>query len=174
MAEPTVFIVDNDEGMRESLRFLLESVGFQVVTYPSAEEFVSHHDPLAPGCLLLDVRMPNMTGLELQEVLEALDVDIPIIMMSAYGDVQTASRAFRRGALEFLEKPFTDQQLLETVNEALAEDRRKREEKQDRQRVRNRIDRLTAREKEVLGYVAEGMQNKAIATKLGRSPKTVA
>ncbi len=173
MKEETVFIVDDDPGMRKSLAFLVESMGLHAETFASAAEFMQRYDPKRLGCLVLDLRMPGTSGVELQEHLATLGVRIPVIMISAYGDVPTAARAMRRGALDFLSKPFSDQEFLDRINEAMEKARQQKRLQHERDRLTARMQRLTRRERQVLEGVVAGKQNKVIAAELGLSPKTV-
>ena len=171
--EATVFVVDDDAAMRESLRFLVESVGLDVETFERAEDFLARYDPELPGCLILDVRMPEVSGLELQERLAEYGSGLPIIMVTGYGDVPMAVRAMRNGAADFIEKPFSDQHLIDRVQEAIARDRLRRTERKGRESVARRVSTLSAREREVLDLVVTGKANKVIAHELGLSPKTI-
>lgn len=171
--DPTVFVVDDDPAMRDSVSFLMSSVGFAVETFESAHDFLARYDRTRPGCLVLDVRMPGMSGLELQERLGADPIAPPIIMVSAYADVPTAVRALKAGATDFLEKPYTDQDLLDRVNVAIARDRAQRREAAECAEVDARIGHLTPRESQVMELVLEGKANKVIADDLGLSHKTV-
>jgi two-component system, LuxR family, response regulator FixJ len=171
--EPTVFVVDDDPAMRDSLRWLLESVGLQVQTYATAAEFLAGRDPAAPGCLVLDVRMPGMSGLDLQEELRRRRTDLPTIVVTGHAEVPMAVRAVKAGAIDFIEKPFSDQLLLDRVRQALEMDRLEREARARREEARRRVGHLTPREREVLDLVVAGRANKEIASVLGLSPKTV-
>ncbi len=171
--EPTVFIVDDDAAIRRSLRFLIESVGLKAEAYSSAEEFLDACDPQRPGCLVADLRMPGMSGLQLQEQLQARGVDLPVIIITAYAEVPMAVRAMKRGALDFVEKPFSDQELLERVSKGIELDRQKRSEASERAAVAARFAQLTAREREVMNGVVAGKPNKTIAIDLHLSEKTV-
>jgi FixJ family two-component response regulator len=173
MERPTVYVVDDDEGMRKSLRWLVESVDMRVETYGSANEFLSRYKPGGPACLVLDVRMPGMSGLDLQERLRTDEIEIPIILITAYAEVPMAVRAIKSGAIDFLEKPVSDQVLLDHINKALAADRRNRTHRAEHQAVAERLSTLTAREREVMELVVEGHSSKSIATRLGVSFKTV-
>ena len=171
--EATVFVVDDDPAMRESLRWLIESVGLGVETYPSAQRFLEAYDPAQTGCLVLDVRMPGMGGLDLQTELAARKTDLPIIVITGYAEVSMAVRAIKGGAIDFIEKPFNDQVLLDRIHQAIETDRRNRgRQKQDRE-VAARMQLLTPREREILNMVTDGKSNKMIAMALGISEKTV-
>lgn len=171
--EVTVFVVDDDAAMRDSLRWLLQSVNFPVETYASAEEFLAAYDVARPGCLVLDVRMPGMSGLTLQETLAARGMTLPVIMITGYGEVPTAVRALKGGALDFIEKPFNDEILLERVRQALERDRAARAVWARQADAQARLEQLTQREREVMELVTAGKANKVIAAELGLSPKTV-
>ena len=171
--EPIVFVVDDDQAIRNSLKWLIESVGLQVETYASADEFMRSYYPGRAGCLLLDVRMPGMSGLELQEYLARNDIPIPIIIITGHGDVPMAVRAMKAGAIDFIDKPFNDELLLESIRNALAIDQRQREHQGRRAEIAARLAHLTPREHEVMEMVTEGRSNKEIATDLGVSTKTV-
>ncbi|MGK0499292.1 MAG: FixJ family two-component response regulator [Oceanicoccus sp.] len=171
--EQTVFVVDDDEGVREGLGLLLETVGQQCELYSSAFEFLESFDPSKGGCLVLDIRMPRMTGLDLQEKLNKLDSSLPIIFITGHGDIQMAVEAMRRGALDFIRKPFREQDLLDTINEALNFDRGCRNKLIDRQEQVDRLASLTEREHEVFCRVADGEMNKVIGFDLGISERTV-
>jgi len=171
--EPTVFVVDNDRAMRDSLSWLLDSVGLRVRSYATAAEFLADHDPAQPGCLVLDVRMPGMSGLDLQAELARRGVELPTIVITGHAEVSMAVRAVKAGALDFIEKPFSDQLLLDRVRQALEIDLEVREVRRRREDALRRLATLTAREREVLNLVVAGKQNKEIASELGVSPKTV-
>ena len=171
--EPTVFVVDDDRAMRDSLSWLLDSVGLRVRSYATAAEFLADHDPAQPGCLVLDVRMPGMSGLDLQAELARRGVELPTIVITGHAEVSMAVRAVKAGALDFIEKPFSDQLLLDRVRQALEIDLEAREVRRRREDARRRLATLTAREREVLNLVVAGKANKEIASALGVSPKTV-
>jgi FixJ family two-component response regulator len=171
--KPKVFIVDDDPAMRESLCFLVGSVGLEVAAFSAAQEFLDRYDPRHPGCLVLDIRMPGMSGLELQDRLLESGIRIPIVMVTGFGDVPMAVRAMKRGAIGFIEKPFTDQDLLDRVNEALVADREWRVARAKREDLEARVAKLTPRERQVMDFVLAGKPNKLIAGELGLSPKTI-
>ncbi len=171
--EPIVFVVDDDQAIRRSLKWLIESVGLQVETYASADDFMSSYYPGRAGCLLLDVRMPGMSGLELQEHFARNDIHIPIIIITGHGDVPMAVRAMKAGAIDFIDKPFNDELLLESIRNALAIDQQQREFQSRRAEIAARLAHLTPREHEVMEMVTEGRSNKEIAMDLGVSAKTV-
>src|SRR6201997_2404311 len=170
---PTVFVVDDDEAVRSSLRLLLKSVGLAATALPTAQEFLAKYDPQQPGCLVLDVRMPGMSGLELQEQLNMRGAIIPVIFITGHGDVPMAVEAMQQGAFDFLQKPFRDQDLIERVQRALAKDQLNRAELSERAKVRERFDSLTPREREVLALVTSGKANKVMAADLNVSQRTV-
>jgi len=171
--EPTVFVVDDDPAMRDSLCWLLQSVDLHVETYPSADAFLAAYDPGRPGCLVLDVRMPGMSGLNLQDELRTRHIRLPIIMLSGHAEVPTAVRALKAGAIDFMEKPFSDELLLDRIRQAIDLDREQREAEARRTAVAARYALLTPREREVMELVTAGKANKVIAADLGLSPKTV-
>ncbi|QIK37794.1 response regulator transcription factor [Caldichromatium japonicum] len=172
-AEPTVFVVDDDEAMRTSLQWLIESTGLPVKTYASASAFLADYYPGRAGCLLLDVRMPGMSGLELQTLLAREGFGIPVILITGHGDIAMAVRAMKAGALDFIEKPFHDEDLLRSIRQALDHDQRLRNERLARAETIRRLAELTPREHEVMVMVTEGKSNKDIAALLGVSTKTV-
>ena len=171
--EPTVFVVDDDRAKRESLSWLLDSVGLRVRSYATAADFLAEHDPAQPGCLVLDVRMPGMCGLDLQAELARRGVELPTIVITGHAEVSMAVRAVKAGAIDFIEKPFSDQLLLDRVRQALQIDLEAREVRRRREDARRRLATLTAREREVLDLVVAGKANKEIASALGLSTKTV-
>ena len=171
--QPTVFVVDDDQAMRNSLQWLIESVAMQVETYDSATAFINSYYPGRSGCLLLDVRMPGMSGLELQEYLAENQISIPVIIITGHADVPMAVRAMKAGAIDFIEKPFNDELLLESIRHALQLDERQRDMQSQRAEVATRLARLTPREHEVMVMVTNGRANKEIASALGVSAKTV-
>lgn len=172
-AEPTVFVVDDDPGVRDAVRLLLRSVGLPALQFASAAEFLQEFDPDAPGCIVLDLRMPGMSGRELQKRLLEMGSRTPIIFVTAHGDVPTAVDAVKDGAVDFIQKPFPDQKLLDMIHEALELDRRSREEQEERGYIEDRVETLTPREREVMERVAMGKLNKTVARELGISQRTV-
>jgi FixJ family two-component response regulator len=171
--EPTVFVVDDDGAMRKSMRWLLESVELHVETFESAREFLDKYESHRPGCVVLDVRMPGMSGLELQDHLRSEGIDIPIIIITAYGDVPMAVRAMKAGALDFIEKPVCDQVLLDHIHDALEVDQKRRQVRTNSREVTERLASLTRREAQVMHYVVQGLSSKEIAKKLDVSFKTI-
>ncbi|MCG8426756.1 MAG: response regulator transcription factor [Chromatiales bacterium] len=171
--ETTVFIVDDDQEVRDALQLLMESVGLRVEAYSSAQAYLDQFDPERPGCLVLDVRMPGMSGLDLQARLSSERLHPPIVIITGHGDVPMAVRAVQAGAIDFIQKPFNDQALLDSVHRALSHDAHQRGEASRLQDIQDRYDRLTPREQEVLHLVIGGMRNKMIAADLGISQSTV-
>jgi RNA polymerase sigma factor (sigma-70 family) len=172
-SEPIVFVVDDDAAMCESMKWLLESAGLRVRTFDSAEAFLADFCPDQPGCLVLDVHMRGLSGLELQARLAGDGHKLPVIMLTAHGDVSMAVRAVKAGAIDFLEKPVNDQVLLERVRHALAVDARVRAKQGRRRDLGARLATLTPRERQVMDLVAAGRANKQIAAELGISEKTI-
>jgi FixJ family two-component response regulator len=170
---PVVHVVDDDEGFRNSLRSLLESCDLTVETYADAGQFLARYAPDRPGCLLLDVRMPKMSGLQLQEELQKRQIRVPLVFITAHGDVAMAVTAVRRGALDFIEKPFDDEALIGLIHDALDKDVQDREVSKRQMNFGARLASLSARERSVLDRVVEGKLNKIIAEELGISVKTV-
>ena len=170
---PTVFVVDDDEAVRNSLRFLLKSVGVGTRAFASAAEFLAGYQPSQPGCLVLDVRMPGMSGLELQEQLNLRGAVIPVIFITGHGDIPMAVEAMQHGAFDFLQKPFRDQDLIDRIQRALAKDAKNRAALKQHDRIRNRFETLTPREREVLALMTRGKANKVMAAELGLSQRTV-
>jgi FixJ family two-component response regulator len=169
----TVFVVDDDDAVRTALRLLIKSVGLPVETYPSAQEFLDAFDGDRAGCLVLDIRMPGMSGLELQQHLNALHAITPIVFITGHGDVPMAVEAMQHGAVDFIQKPFRDQDLIDRINQALDRDRANRNGLKERDAIRDRIGTLTPREREVLALVTSGKANKVIAGDLDVSQRTV-
>jgi FixJ family two-component response regulator len=170
---PIVFVVDDDEAVRSSLRLLLTSLGLTARTHASAREFLDHYDADQPGCLVLDVRMPGMSGLELQQELNVRGGTLPVVFISGHGDIPMAVEAMQAGAYDFLQKPFTEHDLLDRVQRAVTRDAELRSQARQLHRVRARFDSLTPREREVLELVTAGKANKIIAADLGLSQRTV-
>ncbi|MCE9641514.1 MAG: response regulator [Betaproteobacteria bacterium] len=166
-------MVDDDQAVARSLRWLIESVRLKVETFASAQAFLDGYDAAKPGCLVLDVRMPGMSGIELQERLTAQRIRVPIIFITGHGDVQMAVRAVQAGAFDFIEKPFNDQDLLDRMQRAISFDSERRERDTQRAQLGALFTSLTPREREVMDLVVEGMSNKAVANTLGLSAKTV-
>ena len=169
----TVFIVDDDEAVRGSLKLLLKTLGLPAQAFASAQEFLTSFDPGRTGCLVLDIRMPGMSGLELQDALNARGALLPIIFITGHGDVPMAVEAMQHGAMDFLQKPFRDQDLLDRINKALQRDRAGRDLLGNRERIRACMATLTPREREVLTMVTQGKANKVIAADLQLSQRTV-
>jgi FixJ family two-component response regulator len=170
---PTVFIVDDDTDVRESLQELLESVGLHSKSFGTAQEFLSSARNDSPSCLILDVRLPGISGLDLQHELKKGKVSIPIIFLTGHADVAMSVKAMKSGAVEFLTKPFRPQDLLDAVQRSLTRDRIVRERQRDAAELRQRYNTISAREREVMGLVVSGMLNKQIAAELGASESTV-
>jgi two-component system, LuxR family, response regulator FixJ len=170
---PSVFIVDDDEAVRNSLRLLVKSVGLSATAMLSAREFLESYDPQQPGCLVLDVRMPGMSGLDLQQQLNLRGAVIPVIFITGHGDIPMAVEAMQQGAFDFLQKPFRDQDLIDRIQRALEKDKLTRAELAERSRIRERRDQLTPREREVMALVTSGKPNKVMAADLGLSQRTV-
>jgi two-component system, LuxR family, response regulator FixJ len=170
---PTIYIVDDDEAVRNSLRFLLKSVGHTCQTLASANEFLETYQPKHQGCLILDVRMPGMSGLELQQQLNLRGAIIPVIFITGHGDVPMAVEAMQHGAADFLQKPFRDQDLLDRIQRALERDARNRAALAQHERIRASFESLTPREREVLELMTRGKSNKVTAAELGVSQRTV-
>ena len=170
---PTVFIIDDDAAVRESVQDLLESVGLRSESFGTAEEFLRCKRPDGPSCLVLDVRLPGVSGLDFQRRLADAGVQIPIIFVTGYGDIPMTVKAMKSGAVEFLAKPFQDRELLDAIHQALDRDRMTRQQQSNLAQLRERYEALTAREREVMGLVVSGMLNKQIAAELGTSEVTV-
>ena len=168
-----VFVVDDDASLRESLKNLIRSVGLRVEAFPSAQEFLRSKRPDVPGCLVLDVRLPGLSGLDLQKRMAEADVEIPIIFITGHGDIPMTVQAMKAGAMEFLTKPFRDQDLLDAIQEALERDRQTREQRAEVEVLRRRFESLTPREGEVMELMVAGLLNKQIAAELGASETTV-
>jgi len=170
---PVVFVVDDDPSVRSSLKFLLSTVGLQVESFDSADAFLHNHLPDRTSCLVLDVRLPGLSGLDFQRELTARKISIPIVFLTGHGDIPMSVRAMKAGAVEFLTKPFGDQDLLDAVRIALERDRARREEGKEVAALKQCFDSLTSREQEVISLVVSGMLNKQIADQLGTAESTV-
>ncbi|HEX7410377.1 MAG TPA: response regulator FixJ [Candidatus Binatia bacterium] len=169
----TVFVVDDDPAIRQSLRWLIESVGLNVKVFSTAQEFLEGYDPSTPGCLVLDIRMPGMSGLDLQNELATREIQVPIIIITGHAEVPVAVRALKAGAMDFIEKPFSDQLLLDRIRRAIEVDAQSRRVRSEQAEVDARLGQLTPRERQVMDLVIAGKANKVIASELGLSPKTV-
>jgi len=172
-ADAIVFVVDDDAAMRRSLDNLVRSVGLRTEAFASAQEFLRRRRPEGPACLVLDVRLPGASGLDLQKRMAETDLEIPIIFITGHGDVPMSVRAMKAGAVEFFTKPFRDQDLLDAIHQALERDREARVQREELAALRTRFDSLTRREREVMGLVVAGLLNKQIAGEVGASETTV-
>ena len=170
---PTVFVIDDDEDMRNALGNLFRSVGHEVKLFGSTAEFLKDASEDAPGCLVLDVRLPGMSGLDFQDKLSGTNVEIPIVFMTGHGDIPMSVRAMKAGAVDFLPKPFRDQDMLDAVGRAIEADRTRRSSQQASSGVRESFERLSPREREVMTLVTRGLMNKQVAYELGLSEITV-
>jgi len=173
MTDPTVFIIDDDAHVRAAIELLMQSVGLPAESFASATDFLQQFDPQRPGCLVLDIRMPRMSGLELQERLSAEVLHPPIIIITGHGDIPMAVAAVQAGAVDFIEKPFRDQLLLDAIHRAITRDAKRRGQAMQHAEIEQRLRRLTPRETEVLDQVMQGARNKVIAFELGISQSTV-
>ncbi len=171
--KPTIFIVDDDPSVRESTKLMLEGVGFNVKTFASAQDFLNAKLQECLGCLILDVRMPGISGLDLQEKLVSAKTPLPVIFITGHGTVPMTVRAMKAGAVDFLQKPFEEQDLLDAINRAITRQRERKSEKDEADKLQQRIKALTSREYEVFSLLVTGMANKEIAYKLGMSERTV-
>ena len=171
--QPTVYLVDDDPGVRRSATALIESIGLRVQAFGSAREFLEAQRPDVPSCLVLDVRLPGLGGLDLQRELGKTSSPLPIIFISGHGDIPMTVQAMKAGAIEFLPKPFRDQQLLDAVSQAIERDRLARNERRVVAELRHRHDSLTPREREVMTFVVKGLLNKQVGAELGMSETTV-
>src|SRR5262245_22778008 len=171
--DPVVFVVDDDPSIREALTSLIRSVGLGIETFGSAREFLTRQPPDSPGCLVLDVRLPGLSGLDLQHELAAAQINIPIIFITGYGDIPMTVQAMKAGAVEFLTKPFRDQDLLDAIQQAIARDHVARQQRMELTGLRQHYEALTPRERDVMRLVVSGMLNKQIAAELGTSEITI-
>ncbi len=172
-ADPMVLVVDDDAAVREALSSLIRSVGLKVETFASAGDFLKRQRPEAPACLVLDVRLPGLSGLDLQRELVTVQIQIPVIFITGHGDIPMSVRAMKAGAVEFLTKPFRDQELLDAIQQAIERDREMLKQRSETARLKARYQALTPREREVMGLVVRGLLNKQIAGELGTSEITV-
>jgi FixJ family two-component response regulator len=168
-----VFVVDDDESVRESLESLIRSAGLTVETFASAHEFLSERRADEPGCLVLDIRLPGLSGLDLQQQLAEIKIEIPIVFITGHGDIPTSVRAMKAGAVEFLTKPFRDEDLLDAIRQAVERDRVARRRQTQMAELRTRYESLTPREREVMALVVSGLLNKQVAAQLGVSEVTI-
>lgn len=173
IAEPIVYVIDDDKAVRVALKNLLESVGMRAKTFASGSEFLRATRADEPSCLILDVRLPGQSGLDFQRALTAAKVEIPIIFITGHGDIPMTVQAMKAGAVDFLTKPFRDQELLDAIHKAVDRDRARREERAEVQELGARYEELTPREREVMILVVQGLLNKQIAAELGTSETTV-
>ena len=172
-AEAMVYVVDDDKAVRVSLTDLLESVGLRVETFPSGRDFLHAERSDLPSCLILDVRLPGSSGLDFQRELASAGIEIPIIFITGHGDIPMTVQAMKAGAVDFLTKPFRDQELLDAIHKAVDRDRERRQQRSEISDLRECYEELTPREREVLGFVVQGLLNKQIAAELGTSETTV-
>jgi FixJ family two-component response regulator len=173
LSAPTVFVIDDDVDVRTSIQGLLKAAGLRSESFATAEEFLRHKEPDGPGCLVLDVSLPGVDGLELQRKLSDAGLHIPIIFITGHGDIPTTVKAMKSGAVEFLTKPFVDEELLKAIHQAFDRDRVTHHQRIEVAELRRRHDSLTGRERQVMGLVVSGMLNKQIASELGTSEITV-
>jgi two-component system, LuxR family, response regulator FixJ len=172
-ASPVIYVVDDDDGMRRALDTLLSTVGYKTAVYSRPTEFLANFKADAPGCLVLDIRMPDMSGLEVQQQLNRMGSMMPVIFITGHGDVPMAVQAMKEGAFEFIQKPFRDQDLLDRINHALKQDAENRSTVARRAEVQHRLETLTPRERQVMDMVVDGAANKVIAIDLNLSERTV-
>ena len=172
-SRPIVFVVDDDPAVSVSMKRLIRSLGLEVQTFSSAQDFLRTKRPDAPGCLVLDVRLPDLSGLDLQQELAKANVDLPIVFVTGHADIPMSVRAMKAGAVEFLTKPFREQDLLEAIQHAIGQHRTSRQQRAEISELQQRQDLLTPREREVFPLVASGLLNKQIAHQLGASEKTI-
>ena len=172
-SDVAIYIVDDDEAIRDSLNLLMQSVGLSATCFASAHAFLDGYDASKPGCLILDVRMPDMSGLDLQRILNEKQIQIPVIIITGHADVPIAVRAMKAGAMDVLEKPFNDQALLDAITNAITKSNEAFEEQNSRVKLKNRAEHLSPREREIMDLLILGKGSKKIAAQLGISPKTV-
>ncbi len=170
---PTIYVVDDDDSMRQAVALLLRTVGYNPIVFARPSDFLAKHDPNVHGCLVLDIRMPEMSGLEVQQQLNRAGAILPVIFITGHGDIPMAVQAMKDGALDFLTKPFRDQDLLDRINTALKQDAENRAAIDKHADLRRRVESLSPREREVLDLIVEGKANKVIAIDLGLSERTV-
>ena len=170
---PVVFVVDDDQSVRDSLRRLFSSVGLAVEVFPTAQAFLKRRRTDSPGCLVLDVRLPGLSGLDLQHELARADADLPIVFLTGHGDIPMSVQAMKAGAVEFLTKPFREQDLLDAIGQAIERDRVSRRQRQELAELRGRYESLTPRERDVMAGIVAGLLNKQIAADFGTSEATV-
>lgn len=170
---PTIYVIDDDDGMRRALGALLTTVGYKTALFGRPSEFLARFTAEDPGCLVLDIRMPEMSGLELQQQLNRAGVMLPVIFITGHGDVPMAVQAMKEGAFQFIQKPFRDQEFLDHINHALQHDAKNRKDLARRGDIRRRLDSLTPRERQVMDLVVDGVANKVMAIDLGLSERTV-
>ncbi|MHC4432430.1 MAG: response regulator transcription factor [Planctomycetota bacterium] len=173
-AETTVFIVDDDQAMRDGISLLVKSVGLRAKSFADAQDFLDYYSDSEPGCLVLDVRMPGMSGIELHEELIRCQIMLPVIFLTGHGDIPMGVRAMKAGAVDFIEKPPCDQALLDAIQRAVTEDQERRLHLRERDIIHGRLSRLTTRERQVMEYLVEGMSDKQIAGELGISVRGAA
>jgi FixJ family two-component response regulator len=171
--QPTIFVIDDDVSVRDAIKGVVKSVGLRVETFESAQEFLQKSPPDGPNCLVLDVRLPGLSGLDVQRELTRLNIRIPIVFITGYGDIPMTVQAMKAGAVEFLTKPFRDQDLLDAIQQALERDRTIRQQRSEVAALRQRFETLTERERQVMGLVVAGKLNKEIGAELGTSEITV-
>jgi FixJ family two-component response regulator len=171
--QPTVFVIDDDPSVRDAIKGTVRSVGLRAETFESPQEFLRNGPPSGPGCLVLDVRLPGLSGLDFQHELTRANIELPIVFITGYGDIPMTVRAMKAGAVEFLTKPFRDQDLLDAIQQALERDRSLRVSRSDLAVLRQRFETLTERERQVLRLVVAGKLNKEIAAELGTAEITV-
>jgi FixJ family two-component response regulator len=171
--KPVVYVVDDDPSVRKAVERLLRSAGHDAKTFASAPEFLNFCHPDAPGCLVLDIKMPKLNGLELQDRLADKGISFPIIFVTGHGTVPTSVKAFKAGAMDFLQKPFENRELLDAVSRGIEKHRRVRQEQKEMETLRSRLETLTPREREVFRFVITGLLNKQVAYELGTTEKTI-